>query len=183
MNTYTNQKYTGLSLSVCAYMFLQEDTYISYPYSVLGWISLEADSIIWIEKEKFVWEVIPGITSRGAGREESLNSCLIQRVTAIGSWDSLSAHRWVQNAPQCNPTWGAKKLGSLSIGFHLLWLKAVLKDFHAETPPSSIHPPGLRTSPLSENSTGSEDFQQEAVSVYGILSAEGMRSRHWQYLL
>lgn len=104
MNTYTNQKYTGLSLSVCAYMFLQEDTYISYPYSVLGWISLEADSIIWIEKEKFVWEVIPGITSRGAGREESLNSCLIQRVTAIGSWDSLSAHRWVQNAPQCNPT-------------------------------------------------------------------------------
>lgn len=74
MNTDTNWKYIGLSVSLCDCILLQADTYIPYTYAILDGISLEADPTNQIDGfVKEVWKVISGITSRGAGSEENLH--------------------------------------------------------------------------------------------------------------
>lgn len=61
-----------------------------HTHSALGWISPEAALTNRFEQKKVVWEVTPGITSRGEGREENLNRVFSGLVTATGNWESTS---------------------------------------------------------------------------------------------
>lgn len=86
MNTYTNWKYVGLSFCLCACTLLHADTCISYTYSVLSWISLEAGPANKIEQKKACLGSDPRNYQEGRKKRRKPEQGFSELVTATGNW-------------------------------------------------------------------------------------------------